>query len=211
MKTAKEYHGRILRLKPIIEADEGLMQRIAQTFDILYNQPPPHRIAGGRKLPEGIDELGRGKRHEVFSVGKVVDPLQGREVYLAVRLCHRVPYQTQLGKFLAEQMGAFEDAFTNGKISSPYVVGVITSPLTLINKLLSGSRVAGMLLEDITEGKKYSLFEERYDHEHVFRSNGSGKEGPFLIDPEYDNRDTERFMEFGKKYLSDEARIDLKI
>ena len=71
--------------------------------------------------------------------------------------------------------------------------------------LFERARIAGILTEDISEGKKYQIVDfvdENYSERIV-----QGVRERFFIDPLFPN-DLQR-ADLGRKYLTDEARIDL--
>ena len=195
MGKTNEYYRRTLQVKPLIEADTLLLKRIDSVFRNLY--------VGGA-LAEGVQPIGRGGLHVVYGVGKICNPETRAELYLAVRLNHRIPYESGLfSSPLEEQLGAYEYAFNRGPNPPPYFVAAVTSSLDL--KPAISDRVAGIITEDLSCGKKITLSSPT-DENYVERWRPDCSEGElFFVDPNFGCP-----SEGGKKYLQRKARIDLK-
>ena len=72
MTASTEYFNRIVRLKPIIEANAEIVQRIGRTF----NHPLQYGIP-----PDDVIQLGFGTRHIVCGVGRIIDPTTENELF----------------------------------------------------------------------------------------------------------------------------------
>ncbi len=140
------YYERLLRLKPIIESSEEIMNNISSVFSHTYLN---------ENLKEKIKFLGQGNQHILYNVGKIEDQINKRDVHLATRLSHISPYNLndeQSWMLINENLTLFEECFKNGN-NPPYFCGIV-------NWKNNGSKIAGMILEDISENKKYALCEE---------------------------------------------------
>lgn len=155
----------------------------------------------GGTLAEDVKLLGRGGMHMVFGIGKITNPKNEGELYLAVRLNHRIPYETgQFSLPLEEQLGAYEYAFEHGPNPPPYFVGAITSSLNL--KPTVSGKVAGILTEDISCGGRFKTSAPT-DENYVERW-GEGESEKIFVDPNFGCP-----SEGGRKYIQKRARIDI--
>lgn len=193
-----EYFQRTLRLKPLIENDEDLCQRIRASFKTVYGDVSEESYS----YPDHLLELGRGTKHIVIGLRRtIVDPLNDREVYLAVKFNHQcLPYFLGYSERIKTEIGYYDSAFRQG-LNPPYFVGIVTVE-TFVPSLGSKERVAGILMEDISRGKELPLI-ELPGAEFCERIASDGRRERFFIDP--DNYSSTN----GDLYLSPEGRIDL--
>ncbi len=186
-------YDRIVRLKPIITQSDGLMRNMRHCFDNRYN--------GADINPEfGISLVSStGSRHVYTGIGKMTDPLTREEFFLALKLgknTGQTDYSlldskngSPYGLLVSSEIGVLEDYSPD----SPALLGAVVS---------TSHNAAGLLVEDLTKGGKVSVTPE-------------GELGDFL---KADDRqrsvlsDGKRFKpkpSIGKKYFSEDARIDL--
>ncbi len=189
----REYYGRIVRLKPVIESESRIMKRMENIF---------HHVYANESLDEDISNLGEGCSHKVFGIGRIVDPLNRQDIFLALRvkLYHGWPYQTE-AEDLTKMLAMFEQAFIDDN-NPPYFVGAVTSKLAY-RELLDGSKLAGMITEDLSAGKKYKIVNCE-DEDYCERIH-EGMRERFFIDPNWINY---IYLE-GSHYLQQEACINL--
>ena len=198
MAEENAYHSRIVRLKPIIDADSGIKNRISSAFSAVYDD---RFVTNGKLLlSNGLISLGSGTNHDVIGLGKVVtDPHTEAEIHLAIKLNHRRGYSARLTSEIEQQLGAYDYAFESG-LNPPYFVGVVTAEG---NNCGFMSRIAGVLTEDISKGKTLKL-KERPDEEFCERVLSDGTVEKIFLDPRFG-----AFSSNGELYLRDEARIDI--
>lgn len=177
---AETYYGRIVRLKPIIESSSEIMDNILSVFSHLYF---------GGNLNNNVNEIGRGQIHILHNVGKIEDSINKRKVHIATRMFREEPYTMEEPVF-KENLHKFEDAF-NGNKNPPYFCGIVT-----FEDLL-----AGMILEDVSENKKFELKGE--PNKMYFTRTGDYKR--FFLDPVVVGYDGE-----AEHYLNEEAIINVK-
>ena len=184
------YYERIIRLKPVIASDAQMLERIASAFEYEY---------GDKNSVESPRMIGFGDVHTLYNVGFIRDPANERGIHVAVRLWHhdKHPYNLEERAFLlAIQLYEFEKAFENG-LNPPYFAGVATW-----KKGGHGKRVAGFILEDVSENRKYKLTETEGWRSFFYRE-GTFRREKFFLDPSIIG-DIE-----AHQYLEDRARIDL--
>ena len=199
MPNPEEYYHRTLRLKPIIETDADLLARIAKSFQAVYD----NRMSsyGPIYVPQGLLQLGQGKNHCVVGLEKsITDPATQRIIPLALKLKLRHPYGEVGYDELEEPLGAYEYAFKNEN-NPPYFMGVVTANASYDGQ--PKKRVAGILTEDISNGKTLRLIEHP-DGEYCTRILPNGTTEKIFIDPNYGT-----YSVGGEKYTLDLARIDL--
>ncbi len=199
--SEEAYFERWSRIKPLIESDEELQERIRAAFSAVYSRKSEY---GQIDVSPELQLLGQGKDHAVIGLKKVItDPETGREIHLALKMRQRgITYSTEgyQQRKLVQQLGAYNHAFTR-KENPPYFVGVVT-----INHPIYGGNeeeVAGILTEDVSEGKTREL-REFPDKESCERQNVDGSWEKIFIDPS-----DFAYSIGGEKYLLPEARIDL--
>jgi len=187
MNTAEEYYKRIIRLKPIIEANPEILRKAWSTiaFMTMY-----------RMFPKDVVPLGMGRIHGVGGIGKILDPLTNQEMYLAVRANHNTYYQTP--EMLAEQIGAYETAF-EAEQDPPYFIGAIKAET-------EAGIIYSMIMEDISQAKRLPL-QERPDDDFCEVVLETGILQRRFIDQ---SLPTDSDCERGMKYLEDIARIDVR-
>ena len=196
----EEYFGRILRLKPIIEADEGLLSKIKAAFKAVYDEMDS--LYGPVFLPDVLQELGKSTTHIVIGLRQVItDPANNHDIHLALKLKLRDPYSAESDSDLEEQLGAYEFAFMNGD-NPPYFVGVVTAEASYYNR--PRERLAGIITEDVSKGKTLKLLENT-DENFCRIVLPDGSENRIFIDPTFG-----AYSVGGEKYLTERARIDLK-
>ncbi len=196
------YFERWSRIKPLIEADEELREKIKAAFSAVYSRGSDY---GPINVPPELQVLGQGKDHAVIGLNKVItDPETKREIHLALKMRQRGGIGYSMGEYqqkkLSQQLGAYNSAFTR-KENPPYVVGVVTFN-TPVNGGNEGE-VAGILTEDVSEGKTKEL-REFPSEESCERRNVDGSWEKIFIDPS-----DFAYSIGGEKYLAPEARIDL--
>ncbi len=195
------YFQRWLRIKPIIEADTKLQEKIRAAFSAVYSHGSDY---GPINVPPGLQELGQGRNHAVIGLNKVItDPETNREIHLALKMRRGgIVYSTERyqERRLIQQVGAYADAFTRRE-NPPYFVGVVTVNIPIHGEEIE--EVAGILTEDISERKTREL-REFPDEESCERQNADGSWEKIFIDP-----DDYVYSIGGEKYLLPEARIDL--
>ena len=200
MPNPEEYYHRTLRLKPLIETDTDLLARIAKSFQAVYdNRMSPY---GPIHIPQGLLQLGHGTNYSVVGLGKsITDPLTQRIIPLALKLKMRRPYGEVGYDELEEKLGAYEYAF---KIENnpPYFVGVVTANASYDGR--PKKRLAGILTEDISNGKTLQLIEP-LDDEYCTRILPNGTTEKIFIDPNFFD-----YSVGGEKYTLDRARIDFE-
>ena len=144
-EVVETYYERLLRLKPIIESSDKIINNISSVFSHVYlNQ----------NLEDKIKFLGRGNQHILYNVGKIEDSINERDVHITVKLSHAFPYNLNdetSWMLINENLTEFEQCFKNGD-NPPYFCGII-------NWKNNDSKIAGMILEDVSENKKYTLCE----------------------------------------------------
>lgn len=149
-------YARILRLKPIIEADEQLMREFRRRFDFMYGADG---TASGQEPPDVIYRDGTHRR--VFThLGTVVDPHNDEILHIGLKLWMRdYPYRVtehrneigfneplsgELGAFDyegGERDGRFEDNSKGFLI--PNIIGVVYD---------RRRKIFGMVTEDLSHG-----------------------------------------------------------
>ena len=168
-----------------------MLEKIASAFEYEY---------GGKSTAAKPREIGFGDTHVLYNVGFIRDPLTERGIHVAVRLwCYdKKPYNLEERAFLlAIQFYEFERAFEYGH-NPPYFAGVVTWKKSVHDK-----KIAGFIMEDVSENKRYRLVETE-DHRSFFYRGGLFQRKRFFLDPSLSG-DFE-----ARKYLEDMARIDLK-
>lgn len=186
-----EYYNRLVRLKPVIEADREVLRRIEDAFGFGYNFGDPSR---------DLLDLGSGSIHDVIGLGKTVtDPGTGYEVHLAIKLNKRLPYSARRTRAIAEQAGMYDFAFQKG-LNPPYFVGIVTTEANVAGRV---RRFAGIITEDISKGKTLKLIEEP-DDEFCIRVLADGSKERIFLDPAFGAGSSN-----GRLYTNDEARIDI--
>ena len=196
-----EYLARTLRLKSLIEADSTLLERAAKAFAAVYGD----RINSYAPvaLPTGLIELGSGSHHIVIGLGRtIVDPSNGKEIPLAVKLRRENPYgiTSPFHLELEEQVGAYHAAFEEGR-NPPYFVMIVNTEGLFYGR---SRNLAGILTEDVSNGKAYQLFETP-NSEFCDRILPGGLSERIFLDPGYGLRSYD-----GEKYSVPSARIDLR-
>jgi hypothetical protein len=200
MERGEEYFARTLRLKPVIEADSDLIGRVAEAFEATYdNRMSPYVPV---IVPDGLVDLGSGKDHVVIGLGRtIIDPADGTEIPLAIKLRLRRPYEGDNDFDLEEQVGAYNAAFESGS-NPPYFVGVVTAEASYDGR--PRKRLAGILTEDVSRGKTLRLI-ERPDDDFCERVLPDGSTERIFLDPGFG-----AYSSDGEKYLTPEARIDIE-
>ncbi len=159
------YYERLMRLKPMIESSDEIMRNISSVFlHVYFNE----------KLNAGISYLGRGDQHILHNVGKIEDLANKKIVHLATRLNYEFPYNLKDERswmLINENLTEFQNAFEKGK-NAPYFCSII-------NWHNDNQKIAGMLLEDVSENRKYSLIETGTMHQEFERNDGKR----FFLDP----------------------------
>ena len=186
MRDADEYFQRFQRVKNAIEANAVVKNSIESIISSHYSKK---KISEETKLEEG-------EHHIVYSAGHV--ELQDKIVHLALRFNKDFVYCSKDDMWITSaEIGAFVEAFMKNK-SVPYFVGAVAS-----------NDFGAVIIEDITEGKKYSLEKglgllEDPDIEGVYKISGRifKKRELFFIDPIY--MATSVLEIYGKRYISDE-------
>jgi hypothetical protein len=184
--TIEEYHNRIIRLKPIIEENKDLGDRIIKGVNAFY--------CGSDMPADGVLYLGRGTRSGVLGFEGVYDPVQDKEIRIAVKLNNGIPLPSRT---IAQQVGAYERAFVEDN-KPPYFVGILTLPFC-------GERIYALVMEDISDGGRLELIEEQ-DSDFCLVKLANGDTEKRFIDP---NIMEPTDMQNGKKYLEDIARTDI--
>ena len=174
------YFARWQRIKPQIESSPTIVNSIDEVFSHVYNK------TGTRALL-----LGHGDSHEVYHVGEVVDPRNGTNICVAVRLYYcsfdDLGYSLENGGvLLASHLEKFEGAFAADE-NPPYFAGLAS----WINPT-NGKQIIGFVLEDASEKKKYSFRKYEYDHQYEVRSDGK----KFFLDPYADSASIEDVAQF---------------
>lgn len=188
----ESYFERTCRFKDLIESDKGLLDIMRATFEHQYL---------GKIEPETVRFLGQGSTHIVYRVGSVFDPIECREVHVALRLSvDHIVYDTYTEVMFTRQLDQFEDAFDNKRKQPPYFAGAVLWKGYCAEQ---GEEIEayGFLIEDVTENGRYEI-EEIYDwpRSDFYRLTPDGKE-LFLLDP---------YTVWGdpsEKYLLDEALV----
>ena len=190
-RTAEEYYSRIVRLKPIIEADKDLCDRLRNCFENVY---------GCEGLRSDILKVGSGTMHTFFSVGNVSGGSGIEKMDLGLRLPHKYPHEFFEGISSCDQdLGAFVWAFMHGENPPPDFVGAVTY---VLEKRHIERRVVGILTQDLSEGRRFTLNSYPDENWGIKRKDEENKK--YFIDPVLGDP-----CEDGEKYLADEARIDL--
>ncbi len=204
MNNPNVYYERTLRLKPIVEQDTDLLQRIKLAFEATYDPKNGIYCFADRKnvssrLSAPLYHLGTGNEHVVIGLDRVVtDPQTGYDVHLALRLNHLEPDNILVS--LPLQLHAFEKAFEYGK-NPPYFVGGAACSVQMYTGAIK--EVAGMLTEDLSQKGKYRI--HTYPDEEICRRvSPDGTAERFFLDPDL-SFDFNR----GEKYCSPEALIRL--
>ncbi len=199
--SEEAYFDRWARIKPLVEADKELQERIKSAFSAVYSRGSDY---GPIVVAPELQLLGEGKDHAVIGLNKVVtDPETGIDIHLALKLRQRgIVYSAEghLKRKLEQQLGAYTQAFTRRK-NPPYFVGVVTNEKT--SSRIENIKIAGILTEDVSMGKTRAL-REYTEEESCQRQNAEGRWEKIFIDP----------SDFassigGENYLTPEARIDL--
>ncbi len=199
--SEEAYFERWSRIKPLIESDEELQERIKAAFSAVYSRGSSYAPI---IVPPQLQLLGVGKDHAVIGLNKVItDPETGKEIHLTLKMRQRgIHYSTEKyqGRKLEQQLGAYVSAFTR-RMNPLYVVGVVT----LNTPVYGGEKeeVAGILTEDVSERKTREL-REFPGEESCERQKSDGSWEKIFIDPS-----DFAYSSGGEKYLAAEARIDL--
>jgi|SRR3989338_523545 len=197
-----EYYARTLRLKPLIEQDVDLLQRIKLAFETVYDNA--QSLYGPVYVSEPLQFLGAGQIHAVIGLGKsIIDPINKQEIPLAISLCRRgLGYDFEArSEMLQQRIDAFDYMFAQeGNV--PYFLTVVTANASIHRK--TPRRIAGIVTEDITNGKRNTL-EECFGSSYCIRIFPDGTRERIYLDPEWDD-----LAHDGKMWLEERARIDLK-
>lgn len=166
---------------------------------LVYGDPSEKDVS---PVSDNLLELGHGNKHTVIGLQRtILDPVNDREVHLAVRFSHQdLPYFLGNPGDIKTEVGHYDFAFSQG-FNPPYFVSIATVE-AYVPSLDSIERVAGILTEDLSHGGTLQLFESR-GSEFCVRRTMDGQEERFFIDP--DNHSSTN----GNLYFSPEARIDL--
>ncbi|NQV09211.1 hypothetical protein HQ529_05145 [Candidatus Woesearchaeota archaeon] len=183
-ESRKEYFNRWLQLKPVIQENNELIKNIET---IVKSHIP-------EEVPNYYDLIiGRGDSHLVFWVGNIVNPLNRGELDIALRIYYGS--SINLGSpSIAPEMGAFEDAFVQGK-NPPYFIGCVSWK----NPHL-GLNFYSFLTEDLSNRKNRKI--DDIDLECCTR--GYSKE-IFFIDPTFYHKDETEVH--GQKYVKNALTI----
>ena len=154
-------------------------------------------------VSDPLQFLGSGQVHAVIGLGRsIVAPLNGREVPLAVSFNRRFAYTPRdRGQALENRIGAFNYRFERGD-TVPYFLSVVSA--TASDEGYPPRRLAGILTEDVSNGKKNRL-EELPDNSYCVRVLPDGLRERIYFDPAFGAMNSG-----GKLWLEERARIDLK-
>jgi len=212
-------YERILRLKPIIEANRELMERFKACFDYVeaYGNwdsiPWAKREKDNIKEPDVIGELvtdGDNTNRFIFKgFQPVMDPKPGKNEYFIIKtpipgnrmgLSYRfeklIEFDRGLGRILSE-LGSLDGSFNVNDIPFPSVLGLV------IDRRYNN---AALLMSDYTRGGKYRIKSddngETIEIFHGKKKIGSGYG---------DMKRSAGGYSMGKKYFDSKARIELPI
>jgi len=187
-----EYFQRMLRLRGPILSNPDIFRNVRSVFRCHSEGS----LRSERALRDGILFLGGGDSHAVYNVGIVQDPLDGRDVHVAMRTNNTYPYDSRSYHSrgnVAAQIEAYDFVFKNKKEwKVPYFCGAV-----------AWNNHLGILTEDISERKRWQLEEAGY--EHIKRKGPHGTEELFFIDPIVRGSD---YWFGNSKYLEEGAVID---
>ncbi len=177
----ESYYERSVRLKPIIESNQEILENARKAFEKVY-----------LNKENNLTYLGSGDHHEVQNIGKIFDPINKREIYLATRLVYEDSYAFDSEGLLLKHLQEFENSFATNS-NPPYFCSIITWKNSKSLKLING-----MVLEDVTKNRKLKI-REINKFGYFMREDGKR----FFLDP--------ILMDIGSRdiYLNEEARIFL--
>src|SRR3989344_2317073 len=165
----EEYLDRTRRLKPLIEADSSIIDRIR---DVIRDTI---ELGLGRPV-SGANYLGNGSSNAAYWVGTVTDPSNGRTLDLALKVGRRNQYSIDDPDNLADELGPFVREYV-AENNPPYFVAAVD-----LRGFQNGlSQEAAILTEDVSCRKTRPIIPTG-DGSHFMRTNPDGSVEKFFLD-----------------------------
>lgn len=180
-----EYYDRWLAIKPVIEANTDITDKIKSAIE---------GWVGYRQIPRYINVLGKGTNNTICSMGSIENPFGGR-----LHLALRVPMKEDVsGKLVSEDIIAYENKFDSDLVI-PFFAGVVGSKLEGLPRYFHA-----MLTEDLTLGGKLKLYAGECGEKHGVRVLENGNSERVYVDPEPEFNS----FRLGKKYRSSALHLE---